>query len=669
MLFVLLIAGSVPGRSVNRDQIKFDNGKVAVAFSKATGRFGISWGSDAGFDDAYGEVGLADGSSLKTTDYPRHDIVRTKQKDAFGAGVGYTVTHVGKPGAPKLVQRFWIYPGRAEIVVRLDVEGSSSVGATRIAPAVTDGVIRFKHSGPLQSLFVPYDNDNYFRFRSDAWSEPEASCEVGALYDDRTRQGLVVGSLDHDIWKSGVRFQRDGGVRAYSGMTSKYTHDRGGHGVVSGKQVQSARFVLGLYPDWRTGLERYGDLNALVQPPLPWNGPPPFGWNSWSGHKNKVNLPAMDAALDFVGHKLTLLRSGGTAYINFDSFWDNLTRDERVAFVRRVHTAGLKAGIYWTPFVNWGEPDWKSVGDFHFRDMQLKDEKGQLLPKLDGGWPLDPTHPGTLQRIDENLKDFVDQGFDYIKFDFMTHGALEAKHFDPKVQTGTAAYRAGMQRIVADLAPAKVGRPIFISLSIAPMFPQGFAHSRRISCDIFSNIGASEYFLNSQNYGWWEAGRLYRFSDPDSACEYQALGEPPTTEAEAITRFTASVIGGGMMIEGDNLTNPDAQARVLQIFSNRAALDLARRAPRFRPIEGNTGDKAGDTFLYREGDRTAYIAVFNFDKVSDKAMRLNFDRLGLAPGAWNATDLWTGDKRVASDEISFQLRPMQCSLVQLKRRQ
>ena len=334
---------------------------------------------------------------------------------------------------------------------------------------------------------------------------------------------------------------------------------------------------------------------------------------------------------------------------------------------QKAHASGLKAGIYWTPFVNWGEPDWKVLDKYQYRDLQMKNSKGELLPKFSGGWPLDPTHPGTLERIDQNLKEFIDQGFDYIKLDFLTHGALEGKHHDPKVATGTEAYRIGMQRVVDGLSRKKAGRPIFISLSIAPMFPHGYGHSRRISCDVFSNIGASEYFLNSQNYGWWTARRLYEFNDPDSACVFQALGEDSTTEAEARTRFTASVIGGGMMIEGDDLTNPAARERVLKIFSNREALELAQTTPQFRPVRGDTGDKAGNAFICEKSDDVAYVAAFNFDKANAKKLSLNLNRLGLATGKWTAYDIWTKESRSVSTDLEISLPPTDCVLWRLTR--
>lgn len=659
----LLVAG-FPFVSSKGEQTVVGNGKVTLSIDRVSGRYSLRFGRSAAIEAAAGEARFGVGPVRSTTDFPRHEIAAgdvARVRDGFGRGVRVTVHHRGL-GATELRQIFWVYESRPEAFVQIQIVNGEPAGSNYLAPLVTETPVRLEHRAPLNSLFVPYDNDMYFRFRSDGWGE-EGSYEVGTLYDDGSRHGLVIGSVEHDTWKSAVRFKQDGGVRAFAGVVSKYTHDGQPHGTVTGKVVSSPRMVVGFYDDWRAGLERFGELNALLKPALAWKGSVPFGWNSWSGHKNKVTAKDADAATEFVQKELPGFRSGGTAYINFDSYWDNLTRDERVAFVRKAHAAGLKAGIYWTPFTGWGGLE-RTEGKYTFRDMTIKDAQGEPLPMLDGGWPLDPTHPATLARIDRELKDFVDQGFDYVKLDFLSHGSLEGRHFDPKIETGTQAYAVGMQRIVDDLSPKRIGRPFFISLSIAPMFPHGYGHSRRISCDAFANIGASEYLLNSTTYGWWPGGRLYRFDDPDSACVYQTLDESPVTEAEARTRFTASVISGGLMMEGDNLTNPRARDRVKRLFSNGEILDLARRTPGFRPVDGDTGTKAGDAFAWSHG-AGLFLAVFNFDKTHPKRRAVPLARLGLRGNRWKVHDLWTGSDRAIDGDPVLQLAPMDCALVYL----
>jgi len=666
-LLALSLAAAQPVTVVREaGHVIVDNGQIRLNLDEKSGLYDVTWGDRAAIRAVAGEVRLA-GRLVKTSEYAQHKIASRKVKDAFGAGFQITVRHQS-PGQPEVRQLFWVYENRPEATTRLEL--LDAAGANYLAPVVTEAPVELSHQAPLNALFVPWDNDMYFRFRSDGWGEGDGdgdgSYEVSSLYDDSTRHGIVVGSIDHDLWKSAVRFKRNGGVRAFAGVVSKYTHDSQPHGTVPGPVVRSPRMVIGLYDDWRSGLERFGDLNAIVRPALPWKGEVPFGWNSWSGHKTKVNAANSQAATEFIRDEIPGFRSGGTAYINFDSYWSNLKREELLAFVKRAHDAGLKTGIYWTPFACWGGLD-NTIdpgSPYKYRDICLKDAKGALIPQLDGAYPVDPTHPGTLSHIDLQMKNFVGMGFDYVKLDFLSHGAMEGQHADPKVTTGTAAYALGMKRIIDDLAPKKIGRPFFISLSIAPMFPHGFAHSRRISCDVFANIGASEYLLNSTNYGWWPARRLYAFDDPDSACVYQPMDEPPVTEAEAITRFTASAISGGMMIQGDDLTKPEARARVKRLFSNAEVLALARKTPQFWPVDGNTETKAGDAFVWHDG-RATYVAVFNYSKDAAKTKSIPLSRLGLKALSWSCHDLWTGENKNGRGDLNFELPPMSSKIVRI----
>lgn len=661
------------------DSVIVSNGQANLTLSLTRGSAGIEWGQDGRTQDLFAETRLSDGVLRNSSAYLRHEIGASDVRevhDKFGTGV-LVVIHHRKDNEPELRQEFWMYEGQSEVLTRLTVVGANPVTTNYLAPMITTSPVSLAGKGEIQSLFVPYDNDMYFRYRSDGWGEGEGdgdgSYGLGAIYDDVMRRGIVVGVLDHDTWKSAVRFKRgDGtnasGLTAYAGVTSKYTHDTQPHGSITGKEVSSPRMSIGLYADWRAGLERFGDLNLVVNPLLKWKGAVPFGWNSWAGHKTKVNANDAKAATDFFDQNLSNVRTNGTAFINFDSFWDNLKRPELLEFVRRAHEKGLKAGIYYTPFTGWSDLDRKVNGtNYTYRDLVMKDAKGEPQPKLDGGWPLDPTHPGSIARIDKQLADFVAWGFDFVKFDFLSHGSMEGPHYDPKIMTGTQAYAFGMKRIADDLAPAKVGRPIFISLSIAPLFPNVYAHSRRISCDVFSNIGATEYLMNSSTYAWWENRRIYPFSDADATCVYQPMDEPPVTEAESISRMTATVISGGMLFSGDDLTKPEARARVEKLFTNREVIDLAKKGLAFRPIDGHTATTAGDQFVWIDSKgRNGYLAIFNYGK-TDKDVQVGFVRAGFGTGTWNLFELWTGEKSRVQGELSVSLPPMTCRLYKVSK--
>lgn len=695
-VLLLTLCLNVSQAAVQRDaqSVRVSTPALTLACDLKTGRWQAQWpnggkirpaihGADCAVEIADG-FDQRDVTRLAASESSSHvcaasDI--TPIKDAFGSGTQIVIHH-RTAGRPELRQIFRVYPAQSYFFVRLEVHSPRPLSTRDISPVLIDGArttagLELGSGGKPRTLFVPYDNDAWVRYNSDTTS---GSYEVTAVYDNAARHGFVVGSVTHDLWKTGLSMSGAGphalaNLRVYGGAAGALTRDSQPHGLISGKVLISPQIFVGYFPDWRDGLEAFGRANARLHPPLAWGGGVPFGWNSWAAYMDKVNSAGYLAAADFLHSKLQpkgFDGADGTVFVNFDSFWDNLSEAQLEDAVRHVHAQGQKAGIYWTPFVCWGgdlkRPVEGTNGRYTYQDILLKDAAGKPLPTLDGGMPIDPTHPGALARIDAQLAKFVRQGFDFVKLDFVTHGALEGAHFDPRVTTGTAAYNLGMARIAADLAPAKVGRPFFISLSIAPLFPAGYGHSRRISCDAFGGIDQTEYMLNSLTYGWWEGGSLYHFNDPDHTVLYQAHGQQKTTEAEGRSRLTASAITGTVLLESDDLTDPAAQARAALLLTNPRVNALARTGRPFRPVEGDTGTTAADTFVRADPDGKFYVAVFNFSKSQTASKHLSLARLGLKPAVtYRVENLWDGSIGHVQTTLSADLAPAECRLLCLTR--
>ena len=121
-----------------------------------------------------------------------------------------------------------------------------------------------------------------------------------------------------------------------------------------------------------------------------------------------------------------------------------------------------------------------------------------------------------------------------------------------------------------------------------------------------------------------------------------------------------------MMIEGDDLTNPKARERVLSIFSNKAALALASKAPSFWPVRGDTADKAGDLFIHRQTKDVVYVAAFNFSKTIPRRETERLHRLNLT-GEWESEDLWTRKKARVAGQLDLTIPPTDCALLRLTR--
>ena len=241
-------------------------------------------------------------------------------------------------------------------------------------------------------------------------------------------------------------------------------------------------------------------------------------------------------------------------------------------------------------------------------------------------------------------------------------------HDDPAIQTGIQAYNLGMKQVVDE-----TGNRMFLSLSIAPLFPAGYGHARRLSCDTKGHISggdqSTEYMLNSLTYGWWTSKNLY-ITDPD----HVVLGEKADLGARSVvegkSRLLSAIISGGMMLDSSPLAD-DAQAQQLAqaVYNNHSWLAVAAEGKTFRPIEGNTGDKATAVFV-RSSAHGAYVAVFNYDEKESRTFAIPMDRIDskvASSSSIKVIDVASGNALPATGtEIDVKLDPSASTLLELR---
>ena len=566
--------------------------------------------------------------------------------------------------------RFTLSGGGEALLVRLSLEGDDIISSNYMCPLKVEG-----RAFPLPGaklprlLYVPYDNDKWIRYRAQEFQTCGTSYEFTAVYDDDTRNGYVAGSVTHDRWKTGITTHGGYGelsmFRIYGGAADANTRDpTHPHGAVRGKRVESPVVMLGYYDDFRQGLEAYGRMNARFAPAPKWDGGVIFGWNSWACLTTSVCFDAyVKVSETFDRWKDMGFSNQGTAYVNFDSFWDRLSKEEMKKAVETVHKRGQKAGIYYTPFTCWTHDPDRVVEDtdgrWTWRDLILRDETDDPIPPIAGGYPVDPTHPGNVTRVERRIRSFIEMGFDYLKVDFMSHGACEGVHYLRDVTTGVEAYNYGLKAMCAPLSPEALGRPFFVDFSIAPLFPHGYANARRVSCDSFGQIYDTEYVLNSVTYSFWQNGTIYNYADPDHTCLYRSVGRPVSDPEEARSRLLASVIAGTVLLLSDDYRIPEAVERTERLLT-REYLDVARAGRAFLPTECSRGDRAS-RFYYRDDGERVYLAAFNFE--DERALlRLELARIpGVDEGAVFVSD--ADALRCGGPVLSVPLPPRGCALL------
>jgi hypothetical protein len=641
------------------------NGSLTIVYCKTNGLATFSLGGTNRLQNMYSTF-TAGASSYASKTYPSHTFSTNNivvLQDGFGSGKRITFVN-SQSGWPTLRQNFYIYDNKPWFLTDINVTNTSAVSCNYMCPIRCDSqAVNINASINKYMAVVPFDNDSFVSYNgqsvtSAGWGN--TSYEAMALYDNDSRNGMVIGSISHDTWKTaawcwGYGYNLDQ-LQVYSGAADGNTHDTQVAGSISGTSIWSPKILAGYYSDWRDGMEAYGAACAIQNGTLSWSGGVPVGWNSWGGLGPNINFTNVASISGWMANNLQNLdfNNNGVIYCNLDSWWDySMTFTDLSNLVAVIHANGQKAGIYFGPFVfsGWDLNAQVDNSTNKWGEIVLKKWDGTPMTNTyDGLYPLDPTHPGTKQHINYYIDQFKAMGFNYIKIDFLSHGALEGKHYDPSINTGIQAYNQGMA-YVRD----RIGGTMYISEAIAPIFPAQYGHSRRISCDIDGTLGMSAYELNNLTYGWWQNGTIYKYTDPD----YMKL---TSNLEEARTRVNSAVISGTVFLDSNDLTVSNQQTMATSLLLNDRVNSLARKGRAFRAIEGNTGTGAADSFVLNDNG-IYYLAVFNYSSSSTKNMSVNLARAGLNGSTnYNVTDIWSGSASTAQGTLSVSLSASQSKM-------
>lgn len=594
---------------VNRD--------MSIRYDLAGGSYTIDWKGQQLIGQAHALIGA--GSPIDSRQAGKARLHSRRVNTSLGRATLYTVSFAGHSS---LQQLFYVFKNRSYFITCLRYAGSEAIGY--MTPLQTDQ-LKWPAAGDNRALYVPYDNDMWARYNATPLATADfTGSEVTALYNAGTNQGLVVGSLDQRVWKSGMqvkgsRNKEYASLSAFAGFTdSVVTHDIIRHGKVRPDNgvLYSPQLLVGVFDDWRSGMETFASASNQVSPRVVfnWNKATPMGWNSWGVLREKIRFEQAMGVVDFFADSCQGFRNAdNTLFIDLDAFWDNMTPggldgdvSKLEAFVKHCKARGFSPGIYWTPFADWGKWDRKVEGaDVRYSYAQTWTTQAGRMLDIDGGRAMDPTHPATRQRIVHTLNKMKALGFEMIKIDFLGHGALEADHFfDKHVTTGMQAFHQGMAFL-----DSVIGKQMLIYAAISPsMATSRFVHVRRIACDAFSSLDNTEYTLNSTGYGWWQRF-IYNYIDADHIVF--------ASETEGVNRARmASALVTGTLITGDDYAASGPwNAAGKKLLQNPALLQVIRDGKSFRPVFTNTGNRGVEAFIKTTG-QYQYLALFNFGTTS-----------------------------------------------------
>ncbi|MCM1109600.1 MAG: hypothetical protein NC336_00125 [Clostridium sp.] len=690
----------------------FTEGRYQVTYDDTAKEFTVSCDGTEFLKKAYSEVTyniLGESADRTISSRQIAATAATEQvDDCFGRGVSHQF--VFTDGTATMRQYFNFYSDTHFICYNTveSNDGETILQSRYLVPlAATETYSTpFPSNSSVRMIWVPFDNDGHGRYHnysfsamneSDSWSH-----EVSAAFDPDSRRGLVAGSVDHDKWKSGIQLYGRYGSRLYkfvlqSGFTNETTRDALPHGKVKGQTVSSARYMVGMFDDWREGLNTFGDCCTASTPRPGWKAGNPVGWSTYGVQQERVNEDGVRDCLDFINDNFRdagFYDSEDLVSVSFDACANDNISDYKIQQLikNKLTPENMVLGMYGGHLCVWpwaldSKIDGTGVGpnpDYVGRNIALR-VNGEIYPMpCNGAVAVDPTHPAVRLNLEKFMKKWAGWGVKYIKMDFLNCGIIEGdKWYDPEITTGVMAYNYGM-KMMYDLAE-QYG--IYIVEAMSPLFPYNYAHGRRTCCDRFSKIDETEYVMNAISYGWW-TDRLYTVNDPDQLVLVGRNNKKSETIGENRARATSGMVTGAY-IWGDNFSDrcvhtsaeeaskqgvsvgdpvgwvDESKQRALEIMSNAEVNRYVRtHTGSFQPVEGgdpttilNGSNQQSERLFYRylPEERCCYVAAFCFSKYSNYSASLTWERLGIVgEQITGIREIWLGED-IDFDDNGFKV--------------
>ncbi len=702
---LLIVIATMTTIAAKAENYTITEGKWTITYDETVKGLTIDYNGKRLFNNAYASIqynkkGSSSTTTLRSGSVSLKPTITTHEvNDTQGTGRCYQFAY--NRNGVTLKHLFTFYDNKPYMIVSAALEGDAD---TEVESRQMLALATANESTPFNGqnnrvLWVPFDNDGHIKYKNRLLADnyDKTSHEVTAIFDGDSRYGLIAGSIDHDTWKSGIRVKgTDGnkltGLQCISGYTSDDTRDSRSHGKISGKEISSARYFVGIFDDWREGLDTYAATNALIAPPAEWTKGNPIGWNSWGVMQTKVNYNGVLSTAQFL--KDSLYKYGfhdkeGKTVISLDSYAkDNIKPEDIQKLGTKIFSNGTyiengvklpgtnqTLGHYYAPFQIW---EWtlddkvegtgtEEIPEYLWSDAALKVNGKIYKVTSNGGYATDPTHPAIKANIEYTLKLWNSWGVKYVKADFLNSGIIEGDSwYNPEITTGVQAYNYGMKIL---LETAKL-YDMYIVESISPIFPYQYAHGRRISCDRFSEIAESEYVMNALSYGWW-TDKLYTVNDPDHLVMCKQGNNANETLGENRARATTGMITGAYIF-GDNFSlkslkggakpgyPEESRKRAIRIMGNKDINEYVRNnTGSFRPLEGDNPSESqqAESFFIRDTEKYFYLAIFNYSGSKEKTGTVSFERMGIDPANIESIkELWLNNKVTYNNfELSYNI--------------
>ncbi|MBP5197652.1 MAG: hypothetical protein J6033_01225, partial [Lachnospiraceae bacterium] len=182
-------------------------GGPQLIYDMENGVYSITQHGKTVIEDAFAKV-LMDGEEYTSGDYTERTATKEQISDAFGNGFKLTVVNTADDLA-LMKQEFCIYENKDYLLTTVTMDaGEGSVATNWISPVTTNrkGSVENNIGGSNYAIRVPYDNDSWITYDLQTINGSGESYEVTAIFDKNDATGLVLGSVTHDTWKTGISY-------------------------------------------------------------------------------------------------------------------------------------------------------------------------------------------------------------------------------------------------------------------------------------------------------------------------------------------------------------------------------------------------------------------------------------------------------------------------------
>ena len=703
------------------DSLTVSTERSSVSVNNKTGQLNYHFSNGVVLSNTIAYVNELSTGLTTTSACKIHQATTDEFSNETGKGVRIIIKHWGNNAGITLIQQVLIYQDHTYLltnVTALKNDGTDNLETRDIcALAVLPGEnAKLTQPGAEpRFLDVPFDNDNWSHILERKWDDAKPafngiSYEFASTYNNDDFSGLVMGSLSHDFWKTGIIYHASAkkgvidSLKIYDGAATEDnsklppdyggndgTHDHTLHGTMKGKSVNSS--IIFLYGgDTRKGFAEYGKANAKFNGSLTWKGDAPVYWNSFGvegvlGYEGKMMPKDLVKIPDFI-QTLPNFNKYAKPVMSIDSYDQSIyTTSLLTSFGKYIEKKNQQLGFYFIPFAKWAwrnnTENTKLEGtDYNLSDVVLRDKNNQPIWFKDGDWgclALDPTHPAVRQFVIYRLKEAKAIGAKFIKIDFLTAGALEStKRYDPNVRTGMEAYNYGM-KMLKTLCDSIVGKDIFITEAISPMFPSQYAHTRFISTDVYSHFrddekgfphyGSTEGSMANASHLWWVQGTLWPYTNLDVAIMKNFQKNPDLSEQEVKVRLFAMMSMGSILGDGSDFRDKLAAERANKYLNNPYLCAYFSNPKAFTPLKFADGETFDQHMAFYLPGKETLLSVFNFDNKKEYDANWSREQLELGSGEYVITDFLTnkplGKIEKGQDKISFNVPIADAIMVRL----